>query len=276
MKIQAPPARQKPPEEKAHPKPEQHGAIAVGNGPPEDVPSSELAATLQTLPFPHKLVDYPRHIPGTDKPIGKIAIVPATMRDKINAQAAAHIFTEEVLKDPKKAEVTEDRTALGYVSVFKNAVSIELLFRTCRVHDKLAEPAFPGTRWMRKFLTDDEVGVLTAKWLRVQMEIGPIISLMTDAECDLWIEKLIEGGSSDPLGGLASDAKTDLIMRLAWHLRNSRTDSSSSGEQPESGSTGTDGSVLRSDHSDAVPPAVEMDDEPLDAARPEPDEPVKP
>lgn len=272
MDVKKPHPKEAP--KKPAPRAEQHSAV-TGHGPPEDVPATELAAALQVMPFPHKVVDYPRKIPGTESPIGKLAIIPATILQKVHAQAAAHLFAKKVLADPEKAAAdqevrisAEEVVSEGYQGIYKTAVSIELLFRTCRVHDKLGESVFPGARWMRKYMTDDEVGVLISKWLRVQLEIGPIVHMMSDAECDLWIEKLIEGGSSDPLGSLASDAKTDLILRLASLLRKSRTDRTSSGEPRGGGSTGTTGSENPSEpHEDPVevsledPPVVEAPEE---------------
>jgi hypothetical protein len=234
------------------------------NGPPENVEASELVAMLTTLPRPNKIIPYPRKLPGSAQPIAYLGIVAAMIQDKINAQAAAHAYARQILADPDKANKegktrlsADEVSTLGYDGVFRNACAIELLYRSCvsakrkpglkGAADLNASdyevllpitPAFPGARWMRLNCTDDEIGVLTASYLRAQMEIGPIVSMLSDAEADLWIEKLIAGGvAGDPFDSLASDAKTDLVMRLVYHLRNSRKANTSSGGQLENGST---------------------------------------
>lgn len=266
----------------------------IVNGPPDDVEASELVTLITTLPRPKKIIAYPRKLPGSDQPISHLAIVAAYIQDKINAQAAAHAYTKQILADPNKAK-TEGKTAfspdevatLGYDGIFRNAVAIELLFRSCMTVKRKPglkdskevgpadyelvqplTPAFPGARWMRSNCTDDEIGVLTAAYLRAQTEIGPIVLMLSDAECDLWIEKLIVGGvANDPLDSLASGAKIDLVMRLVWHLQNYRMANSLSGGQQGSGSTGSeslsDQDLQSEDVSDVVPPIVEHDAAPV-------------
>jgi hypothetical protein len=233
------------------------------NGPPEHVEASELVSMLTTLPRPNQIVPYPRKLPGSAQPISHLGIVAAYIQDKIHAQAAAHRYALEILADPKKAleekrtKLSEDEIqTLGYAGVFKNACAIELLFRVCKLAKRKPgipsgevgpndyelkeplEPAFPGARWMREHCTDDEIGVLTATFLRVQREIGPIVAMLSDAEADLWLEKLIAGGVAlDPFDSLASGALIDLVMRSVFHLRTYRKGKSSSGEPPENGST---------------------------------------
>lgn len=252
-------------------------------GPPEHIEANELVTLLETLPRPHKIVPYPRKLPGTSQPISHLGIVAAYMTDKIMAQAAAHKYAMGVLADPEKA-IKEGRTklsedeihSLGYNGIFKNAAALELLQRVCMLARRKRgsdsrdlgaddyelklplEPAFASVSWMRKFCTDDEIGVLTATFLRAQSEIGPIVALLSDAECDLWIERLIQGGVAlDPLDSLASGALIDLLKRSAFHLRNLRMGRSSSGEPLESGSTESTSSSDPSD--EGRPPFVELD-----------------
>jgi hypothetical protein len=240
--------------------------------PPSGVTPSQLVAMLQELPRPHKIVSYPRKLPGTDQPIAEIAMVAAFIQDKINAQASAHAYTRQILADPRKSKEDgktkmseEEMNTLGYEGVFRNAVAIELLYRACKdPRDKsLKAPVFPGATWMRNYCTDDEIGVLTATYLRTQMEIGPIISMLSNAECDLWIEKLIAGGeASDPFDSLASDAKTDLILRLVWHLRTYRTARSSSGRPLDSGSSDSESSTEYPTEPEAEAVQVDFDEPP--------------
>lgn len=262
-------------------------------GPPSDVEASELVTMLTTLPRPHKIVGYPRKLPGSEQPISHLAIVAAYIQDKINAQAAAHAYTRQILADPNKAKADgktqfspEEVSTLGYEGIFRNAVAIELLFRACKTVKRKPglkdstdigpgdyemvqpmSPAFPGARWMRTTCTDDEIGVLTAAYLRAQMEIGPIVAMLSDAESDLWIEKLIAGGiAGDPFDSLASDAKTDLVMRSVFHLRNYRMGNFSFGVPLGSGSTASESLndlEPKSDASDVTPPPVELDEAPI-------------
>ncbi|HEY2516946.1 MAG TPA: hypothetical protein VGI39_39010 [Polyangiaceae bacterium] len=239
---------------------------AMAHGPPEHISPGELVAMLEQVPRPSKKVDYPRKMPGTDTSIGEIAIVPATQQEQILAQAAAELYTQEVLRNKKDPSKSVDATTLGYANVYKNAATVELLYRTCRKPtSKLDDNAFPSPQWMRHNMLADEVGVLMNLYLRVQIECGPILAYLTNEECDLWIEKLAAGARTDPLGSLSSGALIDLILRLVFHLRNSRMATSSSGT-PHDGSGRSTGDSSESDSANAggldEPPDIDVEELP--------------
>ena len=75
--------------------------------------------------------------------------------------------------------------------------------------------------------------MLFEHYLTVSIELGPIAVNMTDAEFEAWIDRLVEGGSAFPFDLLSSDLQKILLLYMASQLRNSRTDKSSVGSQPE-------------------------------------------
>lgn len=228
------------------PKPEE---LDVGSDP------SDLVRALLAFPGPTKIIDFPQRLPGVDDAIGQLLIVPISQQDAMDIQAAAHGYVRGLLKDPKKAvkdaetrfTIDEIRT-MGYDGLFKNECATQTLFRACkdpRDKDKRRSqmrPVFPSPKVMRRLLTHDQVGVMMSNYTRVQLELGPIIAFMSDEECDLWIEKLIAGRGADPLGSLSLESSKDLILRLVFHLRMSRTGKSSSGGLLESTPNGNESS----------------------------------
>lgn len=253
-------------------------------GPPPTIDDNELVHLLMTQPRPNMIVPYPRKLPGLKDPISHVVIVAAMPDDKIQAYAAAHHFSKRILADPvaakEKGETKfspEELQSQGYVTILKNRATIELLLRMCKKAKRRKgatqstaadyeiaynaeghmQDAFPGAAWMQAHMPDDEIAVLVAAYHRVQLEIGPIVSELSEADCDLWIEKLIAGGErGDPLDSLGLDARADLVKRLVFHLAQSRKDNSSSGALLESGSDGS-GTSTETPEEVVEPPAVE-------------------
>ncbi len=201
-------------------------------------------------------------------------------------EISGHTRVYAILADPvaakEKGETKfspEELQSQGYVTILKNRATIELLLRMCKKvqlkkgartrtaddyelalnTEKELQDAFPGgAAWMQAWMPDDEIAVLVAAYHRVQLEIGPIVSELSEADCDLWIEKLIAGGErGDPLDSLGSDARADLVKRLVFHLTESRKVNSSSGAQLESGSDESGTSTSQVDEEVVEPPVVE-------------------
>lgn len=201
------------------------------SAPPKEIPPAELWAQLIKLPRASRKVDFPRQWPGTDEPIGQICIQVLTQNEQTAAAAEAEKATQRLLGDKPASERGE-----GYDTVYKNACAVELLFRACKRAEDPTLPFFPSPNAMREHLTANEVAVLMNSYLLLQDELGPIVSRMSQEEVDAWVQRLVEAGSSAPLATLSWGAITVLANSMAYQLASSRTDTSSAGSQPESGS----------------------------------------
>jgi hypothetical protein len=193
--------------------------------PPTDIPASALWLRLQDMPRPSKVVDFPRtKLDGT--PVGQLAIWVLTQEEQMSCAAAGERFARLHLKEGKKDE-------LGYESLYSNAVCVEILWRSCRDTDDLNRPAFPSPELIRRTLTTEECTRLFEHYLTVQLELGPIVDKMSDAEVDAWIRRISEGGSAYPFDLLSSDMQKILLLTMARRLESSQTAKSSAGSPPE-------------------------------------------
>ncbi len=196
------------------------------SGPPTDIPASELWNILCQIPRPYEIVDVPRNFPGTDKPVGQVAIWVLTQEEQMICATNADRFSKKILKEaPKTGE--ENR---GYDDIYNNAAVVEILCRCCRDATDVTKPAFPSPAEVRSKLSVDEVAVLFRNYLQIQATKGPIISYMDTDTLDAWIRRLAEAGNTLPLGCLSSAAHEDLT--LAQRLHKSLTDMSSAGSAP--------------------------------------------
>ncbi len=198
-------------------------------GPPDNLEASELWLALTQLPRPHKLVDIPRCFPGTDTPVGQVAIWPLSQEEQMAVNAEADRFTKKLLQDPQK----RDEANLGYQHTFANEVAVQILSRVCRDANDLTKPAFPSPKQMRQHLTADEVGVMFQQYLTVQLELGPIVAEMSDKEMEGWVKRIASGGSAFPFDSLSWEMQQKLVLFMASRLASYWTDTSSVGSQPE-------------------------------------------
>ncbi len=169
-------------------------------GPPDTLEASELWLALTKIPRPHKLVDIPRCFPGTDTPVGQVAIWPLSQEEQMAANAEADKFTKALLKAPQK----RDEANFGYQDTFANEVAVQILSRVCRDPNNLEKPAFPSPKLMRQHLTADE-------------------------EMEGWIRRIASGGSAFPFAGLSSEAQLTLVLFMARRIANFQTEKSSAG-----------------------------------------------
>lgn len=183
-------------------------------GPPETIDASDLWLALTAMPRPHKVVPFPRKIPGSDEPVGELAIWPLTQEEQMASNAEADRFTKKLLKDPQK----KDEANLGYEHTYANDVAVQVLYRACRDPKDLAKPAFPSPTDIRAKLSTDEIGVLFSVYSTVQFEIGPIVAGMTKGEREAWILRLEEGGSAFPFDALSWEEKRILLPFMASQL----------------------------------------------------------
>lgn len=183
-------------------------------GPPETIDASELWLAITTLPRPHRVVPFPRKLPGSDEPVGELAIWPLSQEEQMASNVEADRFTKRLLKDPQKKEEAN----LGYEHTYANEVAVQVLYRACRNPKDLAKPAFPSPTDMRAKMSTDEVGVLFSVYATVQFEIGPIVASMSKEEREAWILRLEEGGSAFPFDALSWEEKRILLPFLASQL----------------------------------------------------------
>jgi hypothetical protein len=195
-------------------------------GPSKDIEPSALWLALAKSERPFRVVDFPRN-DADGNPIGKIAIRVLTQEEQIICSSAAEKFTREHLKDAKKDE-------LGYEAVYSNAACVELLSRACRNVDNIEQPAFPSAKLLSQQMTAGEVSMLFEHYLTVQLELGPIVAHMSDAEMEAWVQRIGQGGEQFPLDLLSPEMLKALLRFSASRIVSSRTDKSSVGSPPES------------------------------------------
>ncbi len=193
------------------------------------MPASELWLALTQVPRPHKRVEIPRCLPGTNISIGEVFMTPLTQEETMACNAEADRFTKKLLQDPQK----RDEANLGYQHTFANEVALQILSRVCRDVNDIARPAFPSPKLMRSTLTADEVGVMFSQYLTVQLELGPIVADMSEEEMESWIKRLAVGGSAFPFASLSPELQSRLVLYMAVRLANSQTGMSSAGSQPD-------------------------------------------
>ncbi|MBS2017192.1 MAG: hypothetical protein JST00_30185 [Deltaproteobacteria bacterium] len=226
------------------------------SGPPPNIPPSELWSALQQMPRPYRVVDFPRkREDGT--PIGQLAIWVLTPAEQIAANLAAERIIREAVKASLPKEALTEKDLLGYQVAFTNAAQIEILLRACRDASDVTRPAFPNARAIRDHLTVDECACLIEAYFDVAAQVGPIIASLSQDDADAWIDRLIEGGSHDPLGSFSSGALRTLLRTSVARLTRSPTVSSSAGSPPESTESGL--RLLPDDPLDPPPPESDGD-----------------
>ncbi len=181
---------------------------------PDHVDASDLWLALTALPRPHKVVPFPRNLPGTNEPVGELAIWPLSQEEQMAANAEADRWTKKLLRDPQ----LKDQANLGYHHTYTNEVAVQVLYRACRDPKDIDRPAFPSPAEMRKKLSTDEIGVLFNHYCTVQSEIGPIVAHMTSEEREAWILRLQEGGSAFPFDSLSWEQQRTLVVFMASRL----------------------------------------------------------
>ena len=82
-------------------------------------------------------------------------------------------------------------------------------------------------------LTQDEVAVLFNAYMRLEHELGPIVTELTDAEMEMWLLSLATGGATVPLDSLSWGARTQLMSFLARRALSSSMDTSSPTTPPD-------------------------------------------
>lgn len=195
----------------------------------KEISASDLWLALTALPRPHKKVPFPRNMPGTDDPVGELAIWPLSQEEQMAANAEADRFTKKLLKDPQQ----KDQANLGYHHTYGNETAVQVLYRACRDPKDISRPAFPSPSLMRAKLSTDEIGVLFNQYCTVASEIGPIVAYMSNEERESWIARLAEGGSAFPFDSLSWEQQRNLVSFMASQLVSCWTAMCSLGSPPD-------------------------------------------
>lgn len=199
------------------------------SGPPADIPASELWLKLSAKERPSRVVDFPRK--GEDgEPVGQLRIRVLTQEEQMICAAAAEKVARDHLKESKKDD-------LGYERLFSDALSVEVLFRSCRDINDVSKALFPSPKALRAALSTEECGMLFQHYLTVAVELGPTALTMSDEELEAWINRLADGGSAFPFDLLSSDLQTILVVYMARQLKLLRANSSA-GSPPDESSFG--------------------------------------
>jgi hypothetical protein len=185
--------------------------------PPKDITPIDLFERLTAMPRPHEMVDFPRK-DADGVAIGRVAMWPLREQEILQAQAAATLFTRKILADDDTKKSGDDH---GYLELYNNAVSVEILQRACRRtkwDDEKSEwvahlttPMFPKSSDLRERLLHDEIGVLFNDYMLVQRRLGPITHQLSKPECEAWIKRLQEGGERVGLPFFSWGALIDLV-----------------------------------------------------------------
>jgi hypothetical protein len=185
-------------------------------------------------PRPHVIVPFPRIDPETGEPLAYMAMVVLTAEESTLVTADAEKKTRRILKD---AIPGQGEAQTGYKELFNTFVGEGLLFATCKNKDDLKKSFFPNKETILKVLNTDELAILLNHYYTVQMELGPVISHLTDDEMTHWERRLLESGTQPAflLNSLSLDLLKNLILHLVNQLQTLQISNSSSGEQQESG-----------------------------------------
>lgn len=204
-------------------------------GPPKNVSPSDLWQKITERPRPTIDVDFPRK--GVDgEPVGRLKLWILTESELHWCRANAEKTAREYLRDPEDPKAVADRTGYGFQDIYYEELNIQLVSQAARDVQDPKFPAFPSAKHARQALTTDEFAVLVRSYSAFKLESGPIVAEMTPAEMDLWIKKLMDGGSAVPLAHLSSEALQTLLRHSVSLLTKSRTDNGSHGSPQESSS----------------------------------------
>lgn len=193
--------------------------------PPEQIEASELWLALTAIPRPHRLVPLPRNLPGTDVPVGDVAVWPLSQEEHHMSTVAADAEVRKLMKDlPKK-----DEASIGYQNLHANEIAVQQLWRALRDPKDVSKPLAPSPKALRLMLTADEIGVMYNHFLTAQAELGPIVVRLSEDEFEAWVRRLAEGGAAFPFDLLSWDLRTTLVRSMASRLVDFWTATSSAG-----------------------------------------------
>lgn len=207
---------------------------ARSGAPPKDVQPSELARRLMDTKRPSDVVPFIRK-DEDGKPLCEYRMC-VLVQDEIDACGAnAEDHVRRLFKD--KLSATDSDIALirreAWTEVYENAKLVEVLYAAMRDKDDVNKRLWTAPSEIRHYLTQDECACLYRSYEEAQYRWGPLWSMLTPEEIDEWLAKLTEGAADYPLGHLGQGALVQLIVSLAFQLRNLKTGTGSSGSPSE-------------------------------------------
>lgn len=214
----------------------------MSHPPPTNIPAKELWVKLQELPRPSQVVDLPQRTPDGE-PVGQVALWVLKQEEHLICTAETEKFVRHHLKEAKRGDI-------GYDDMFANEMAVQILFRACRDVADLKKTAFQTPKQVRELFTTDECGLLFRNYLTIELEFGPLVTQMTDADMQAWIDKIAKGGSAFPFDSIHSDLQKILLLSMARRLQSSSTDTSFAGSLPETTSSADESSLEPSDTAD--------------------------
>lgn len=221
--------------------------LATGeHGPAKDVKPSDLFRALSDVEPPNEVVPFPR-LGADGKPVFDFRMRVLTQREIDSATLNAERYAARLLKEDYGLgrEDVRDMRKEAWQEIFDNARLVELLFVACRDMDDVRRPLFDTPATMRRLLTADELAALFHTYTTLQFRFGPQWRLLDDAEVESWISRLEEGADFYPLAALGPGLQAQLLVSMAFRLRDLKQDTGSSGLP--SGGGGSDTSAKSSD-----------------------------
>jgi len=190
---------------------------------------------LCAMPRPHKVVDFPRRDENGELiKNAQIAMWVLTQGEQEEAAARAEQRARDLLKTGKPGESSLSTADIRQSDVYRNCAADELLYRACRnLAPNLKTPFFPTPGHLRQMCTVDEIGVLCQMYYGVQDELGPIVTIMSDAQREALLKQLEKDGARSPLDLLSRDLLIELVIFSASRRASSSMDTSSSGSPPD-------------------------------------------
>jgi len=192
----------------------------------------DLWARILATPRPHLVVPFPRIDPETGEAVAKMAMVVLTSEESAIVTADAEKKVRRILKDniPGQGEARR-----GYEELFNTFVAEGLIYAACRNTEDLSKKFFPKREAILQVLNVDELAILLNHYYTVQLELGPVISTLTDDEMSLWESRLLESGTQPAflLNSCSLEVLKGLVMYMADRLRSLQTLNSSDISLPE-------------------------------------------
>jgi hypothetical protein len=159
--------------------------------PPEDVSPEDLWSTIIQTPRPTKVIDFPRY-DKDGNPQVQLKLHILIYEDINNAKKDVDKYVDEYLRK-KGLIIRKNETSSMRDAFAQNRYVNELLFRACRNVDDVSKPFFPSLDEIDSLIYPDESAYLVREFGKFQADFGPIG--LTNDEMDMWIHKLIIGGS---------------------------------------------------------------------------------
>ena len=187
--------------------------------------SDDIWARILATPRPHMIVPFPRINPDNGQPVAEMAMVVLTSEESAIITADAEKKVRKILKDniPGQGEARR-----GYEELFNTFVAEGLIYTTCRNKDNLKQNFFPRKEAILQVLNVDELAILLNHYYTVQLELGPVISSLTDDELNIWERRLLEAGTKPSflLNSCSLDVLKALVMYLVNQLKTLQTSKS--------------------------------------------------